>query len=146
MSTCQHGIQITSCRDCRPENFCEKHSKFRRRCPDPECGGGEDLCIHSHVLVTCKLCWGNSICIHSAVKSKCKICSPENRCVHGSLPYQCTKCGTGKGVCEHGKQKQYCKVCSPHRYCIHGSEKRRCKICPKAAPESRAGTSKDQSA
>ena len=142
MSKCEHDIQKKTCRICSPHNFCVKHNKVKRNCPDPECGGGQNLCIHGKQKASCTDCKGGNICDHGISKSKCKVCGGASMCVHGNQKYQCTTCGTGRGVCPHGKNKHHCKVCSPHHYCIHGSEKRRCKICP--IESSPAATSADQ--
>ena len=123
---------MRTCRVCRPGNFCVKHGKCKRRCADPECGGGEDLCEHGTVKSICKECGGGSRCAaHGLINSKCYICNPDSKskCPHNKQKYQCTICKTGTGICPCGMNKSKCRIHGGVSFCVHDKDKSKCCEC-----------------
>lgn len=130
MSKCYHGTQRRVCRLCSPGNYCTAHSKLRRNCADPACGGGENICVHLRQKSTCRECGsGKTWCEHGVVKSKCKDCGGVSICEHGKQKYQCKECGTGKGLCECGINRSKCRKHNGVSFCVHNKDKSKCKDC-----------------
>lgn len=118
---------------CSPDKFCVTHGKLKRRCADPQCGGGQDLCKeHRRVKSACKDCGGGSRCkAHNIINNKCYICNPnsKSKCEHKKQKYQCTICKTGTGICECGINKSKCRKHGGVSFCVHDRDKSKCIEC-----------------